>query len=172
MRASASLRRSSRSQILRPMREEGKGGCSDGGSQVCVAVVSTSHSFLVSSPTQCSFYQALPIRMAPNNPHSQPYIALPDFAPPYSALPRPAVELCVSGGDACVDCGAASEPMDAKQLMQQTARAAAYTLEAGIMFHSLFVGISLGTSQEASYVQGLAIALIFHQVGPAVGYSL
>ena len=63
-----------------------------------------------------------------------------------------------------MECGTTSEPMDAKEVMQQTARAAAYTLEAGIVFHSLFVGISLGTSQEAAYVQGLAIALIFHQV--------
>ena len=65
-----------------------------------------------------------------------------------------------------MDCGTGpvSQAADAKELMQQNARAVAYTLEAGIVFHSLFVGIALGTSREASYVKGLAIALIFHQV--------
>ena len=68
-----------------------------------------------------------------------------------------------------MDCGTGpvSQAADAKELMQQNARAVAYTLEAGIVFHSLFVGIALGTSREASYVKGLAIALIFHQVRAA-----
>ena len=40
----------------------------------------------------------------------------------------------------------------------------AYTLEAGIIFHSIFVGIALGTSHKTAYVQGLTFALLFHQV--------
>ena len=41
----------------------------------------------------------------------------------------------------------------------------ATTLEAGIIFHSVFVGITLGVSQEPDIVRSLMIALMFHQVG-------
>lgn len=46
-------------------------------------------------------------------------------------------------------------------------RATALTLEAGIVFHSIFIGIALGTSRDVTNLQGLTIALLFHQVSPA-----
>ncbi|DBA87606.1 TPA: hypothetical protein ACH3X1_004629 [Trebouxia sp. C0004] len=38
-----------------------------------------------------------------------------------------------------------------------------YTFEAGIIFHSIFIGITLGISSNADTVRSLMIALIFHQ---------
>ena len=38
-----------------------------------------------------------------------------------------------------------------------------YTFEVGIIFHSIFIGITLGVSQNASTVAALMIALFFHQ---------
>ncbi|CAI5464037.1 unnamed protein product [Closterium sp. Yama58-4] len=42
-------------------------------------------------------------------------------------------------------------------------RAVAYTLEAGIIFHSIFIGIALGANHDSAEIQGLAVALVFHQ---------
>eukprot|EP00850_Spirogloea_muscicola_P005048 SM000022S07262 [mRNA] locus=s22:862725:864480:- [translate_table: standard] len=39
----------------------------------------------------------------------------------------------------------------------------ALTLEAGIIFHSVFVGLTLGTNTDIGYVRGLMFALLFHQ---------
>ncbi|KAL0040876.1 hypothetical protein WJX79_008214 [Trebouxia sp. C0005] len=38
-----------------------------------------------------------------------------------------------------------------------------YTFEAGIIFHSIFIGITLGISSHADTVRALMIALFFHQ---------
>ncbi|DBA78801.1 TPA: hypothetical protein ACH3X1_008697 [Trebouxia sp. C0004] len=38
-----------------------------------------------------------------------------------------------------------------------------YTFEAGIIFHSIFIGITLGISSNADTVRSLMIALFFHQ---------
>ncbi|CAI7925161.1 unnamed protein product [Closterium sp. NIES-54] len=42
-------------------------------------------------------------------------------------------------------------------------RAVAYTLEMGIIFHSIFIGIALGANHDSAEIKGLAIALVFHQ---------
>ena len=47
--------------------------------------------------------------------------------------------------------------------MQLEAKATAYTLEAGIIFHSIFIGITLGSTAGAATVRSLMIALMFHQ---------
>ena len=47
--------------------------------------------------------------------------------------------------------------------LQLEAQATAYTLEAGIIFHSIFIGITLGSTSGASSVRSLMIALMFHQ---------
>ncbi|CAI5472510.1 unnamed protein product [Closterium sp. Yama58-4] len=39
----------------------------------------------------------------------------------------------------------------------------AYTLEMGIIFHSIFIGIALGANHDSAEIKGLAIALVFHQ---------
>lgn len=61
-----------------------------------------------------------------------------------------------------------------KSIDIQNRRIIAYTLEMGIIFHSIFIGLSLGTSRDISYVQGLAFALLFHQgfEGLALGGAL
>lgn len=44
-------------------------------------------------------------------------------------------------------------------------RVAAYMLESGVIFHSIFIGIDLGINPDPSVVRPLLIALMFHQVG-------
>ena len=48
-----------------------------------------------------------------------------------------------------------------------------YTLEAGIIFHSVFIGIGYGASNDTGVVRSLTIALCFHQAfeGLALGSS-
>ena len=48
-----------------------------------------------------------------------------------------------------------------------------YTLEAGIIFHSVFIGIGYGASNDMGVVRSLTIALCFHQAfeGLALGSS-
>jgi hypothetical protein len=41
---------------------------------------------------------------------------------------------------------------------------AAVMLEAGVIFHSIFIGIDLGINTDPSVVRPLMIALMFHQV--------
>ncbi|CAI6006945.1 unnamed protein product, partial [Closterium sp. NIES-65] len=62
----------------------------------------------------------------------------------------------------CVECGLNTEE-DEKALVISGYRATSYTLEAGIIFHSIFIGIALGTTQDISEIQSLVIALLFHQ---------
>ncbi len=38
-----------------------------------------------------------------------------------------------------------------------------YTLEAGIIFHSIFIGIGYGASTDLNIIRPLTIALAFHQ---------
>ncbi|KAK9817725.1 hypothetical protein WJX72_001258 [[Myrmecia] bisecta] len=47
----------------------------------------------------------------------------------------------------------------------------AIILESGVIFHSVFIGIGLGISQEAAVIRPLMIALMFHQAfeGLALG---
>lgn len=56
----------------------------------------------------------------------------------------------------------------------QNLRVVAYTLEAGVIFHSIFVGLTLGTSRDISFVKGLTFALLFHQgfEGIALGAAI
>ena len=55
---------------------------------------------------------------------------------------------------------------DDKQMHAQMVdnKVAAIMLEAGVIFHSIFVGLDLGVNNEASVVRPLMIALCFHQV--------
>ena len=48
-----------------------------------------------------------------------------------------------------------------------------YTLEAGIIFHSIFIGIGYGASTDMGVVRSLTVALCFHQAfeGLALGAS-
>lgn len=48
-----------------------------------------------------------------------------------------------------------------------------YTLEAGILFHSIFIGIGYGVSGDMGVVRSLTVALCFHQAfeGLALGSS-
>ncbi|CAK0784757.1 hypothetical protein CVIRNUC_007961 [Coccomyxa viridis] len=48
-----------------------------------------------------------------------------------------------------------------------------YTLEAGIIFHSIFIGIGYGASNDMNVVRSLTVALCFHQAfeGLALGAS-
>ncbi|GJP30594.1 hypothetical protein CLOM_g4121 [Closterium sp. NIES-68] len=62
----------------------------------------------------------------------------------------------------CVECGLNTEE-DEKALVVSGYRATSYTLEAGIVFHSIFIGIALGTTQDIEEIQSLVIALMFHQ---------
>ena len=48
---------------------------------------------------------------------------------------------------------------------QRRAVAASITFEAGIIFHSIFIGITFGITSSADTARALAIALCFHQVG-------
>ena len=47
--------------------------------------------------------------------------------------------------------------------MRLEAKATAYTLEAGIIFHSIFIGVTLGSTTGVETVRSLMIALMFHQ---------
>ena len=38
-----------------------------------------------------------------------------------------------------------------------------YTLESGIIFHSIFIGVTMGSTSGESLVRSLGIALMFHQ---------
>ncbi|CAI7766844.1 unnamed protein product [Closterium sp. NIES-53] len=62
----------------------------------------------------------------------------------------------------CIECGLNTEE-DEKALIVSGYRATSYTLEAGIIFHSIFIGIALGTTQDIEEIQSLVIALMFHQ---------
>ncbi len=47
--------------------------------------------------------------------------------------------------------------------MRLEAKATAYTLEAGIIFHSIFIGVTLGSTTGVETIRSLMIALMFHQ---------
>lgn len=51
-----------------------------------------------------------------------------------------------------------------EEITLRSKRVAAYFLEAGIIFHSIFIGLLFGTSKDNSLVKSLAFALSFHQV--------
>ena len=56
--------------------------------------------------------------------------------------------------------------MDAIKAEQRCAMytATSLTFEAGIIFHSIFIGISLGITSDSATVHALTVALCFHQV--------
>eukprot|EP00475_Leptophrys_vorax_P029202 TRINITY_DN4267_c0_g1_i4.p2 TRINITY_DN4267_c0_g1~~TRINITY_DN4267_c0_g1_i4.p2 ORF type:complete len:177 (-),score=11.66 TRINITY_DN4267_c0_g1_i4:519-1049(-) len=70
--------------------------------------------------------------------------------------------------------GVVSPEEDPKALALSNFRAISYTLEAGIIFHSIFIGIALGTTQDITEMQSLVIALMFHQgfEGVSLGTAL
>lgn len=47
-----------------------------------------------------------------------------------------------------------------------------YTFETGIIFHSIFIGITLGVSQDKGTVTALMIALFFHQGNEGVALGV
>lgn len=50
-----------------------------------------------------------------------------------------------------------------KEHARAQATVMSYTLEAGIIFHSIFIGIGYGASTSLDVVRPLTIALAFHQ---------
>lgn len=74
-------------------------------------------------------------------------------------------------GIIALESGGGSDSNEKNRLLLQKRLVVAYTLEAGIIFHSIFVGIGLGTSHQTAYVQGLTFALLFHQVSDQRGRS-
>jgi len=61
----------------------------------------------------------------------------------------------------------------AAELQRITYSVQSCTLELGIVFHSIFIGISLGLDTDRASVQSLMIALMFHQLneGLAIGIT-
>ena len=57
-------------------------------------------------------------------------------------------------------------------MVRLEAKATAYTLEAGIIFHSIFIGITLGSTSGAATVRSLMIALMFHQANEVLASEL
>ncbi|BDA43961.1 Fe(2+) transport protein 1 [Coccomyxa sp. Obi] len=62
---------------------------------------------------------------------------------------------------------------DEKEQARTQANIMSYTLEAGIIFHSIFIGIGYGASTDLNIIKPLSIALLFHQgfEGLALGSS-
>lgn len=58
--------------------------------------------------------------------------------------------------------GQAPDDFD-KEHAQSQATIMSYTLEAGIIFHSIFIGIGYGASTDLDIIRPLTIALAFHQ---------
>lgn len=79
---------------------------------------------------------------------------------------------CAGDGSVALENGEDSVKDEKDRLTLQKRLVVAYTLEAGVIFHSIFVGIGLGTSHQTAYVQGLTFALVFHQVSDQRGRML
>jgi solute carrier family 39 (zinc transporter), member 1/2/3 len=79
---------------------------------------------------------------------------------------------CPCVGDETVgsDAGDVEDPK--LELVRSEASVVAHMLEAGIIFHSMFIGITLGVSGSPGVVRPLMIALMFHQVRAAFGAAL
>ena len=71
---------------------------------------------------------------------------------------------CAGDEAAALEGGPDPDTLEMSRRVLRKRLVVAYTLEAGIIFHSIFVGIGLGTSHKTAYVQGLTFALLFHQV--------
>lgn len=50
-------------------------------------------------------------------------------------------------------------------------KVAAIMLEAGVIFHSIFIGIDIGINSDPGVVRPLMIALMFHQVKSAASQN-
>lgn len=61
--------------------------------------------------------------------------------------------------------------LSAEQRQEAEWKLAALFLEGGIVFHSMFVGINFGVTENNSTSTALMIALIFHQVLPPIFHS-
>ena len=59
-------------------------------------------------------------------------------------------------------CRQASEDYD-KEHARAQATIMSYMLEAGIIFHSIFIGIGYGASTDLAVIRPLTVALAFHQ---------
>jgi len=64
-----------------------------------------------------------------------------------------------------VGCQQAPDDYD-KEHARRQAVVMSYTLEAGIIFHSIFIGIGYGASTNLDIIRPLTVALVFHQVQP------
>ena len=62
-------------------------------------------------------------------------------------------------------------PSQWEAVVRLEAKATAYTLEAGIIFHSIFIGVTLGSTTGVETVRSLMIALMFHQGNEVRGSS-
>ncbi len=60
-----------------------------------------------------------------------------------------------------------------REARRREATVVAYVLEAGVIFHSIFIGISLGITHDPDVARSLLIALCFHQgfEGLAIGMA-
>lgn len=85
-----------------------------------------------------------------------------DFAEPDSSI-----EVAELG----LDAGDLSEKQKAKRRLEYTVIST--TFEAGVIFHSIFIGITIGISSSADTVRSLMVALMFHQMceGLALGVT-
>jgi zinc transporter 1/2/3 len=82
---------------------------------------------------------------------------------PKTCRPEDTAEATTPGPDASgpVQLGCLGlKPADAKVLDY---RMVAYILEAGTVFHSIFVGLPLGAGHDKATVRALVVALVFHQ---------
>jgi len=74
-----------------------------------------------------------------------------------------------------LESGLDMQVLDDKQLERQRLRyvVISTTFEAGVIFHSIFIGITIGISSSADTVRSLMIALMFHQAceGLALGVT-
>ena len=83
-------------------------------------------------------------------------------------LKNRSARLSTEAGRLSNDAAAAGmEQQDEKALAQEKARLmytrASLTFECGIIFHSIFIGITLGITSDPDTARALAIALMFHQ---------
>eukprot|EP00850_Spirogloea_muscicola_P001157 SM000004S15027 [mRNA] locus=s4:846328:851794:- [translate_table: standard] len=69
----------------------------------------------------------------------------------------------LSMGDDLERAKANPKQVDLEKERQLEWNVVALTLEAGVIFHSVFVGLTLGTNTDIGYVRGLTFALLFHQ---------
>jgi solute carrier family 39 (zinc transporter), member 1/2/3 len=87
-----------------------------------------------------------------------------------SAQPQPARNEEVVELKELADKADSSGSLDAVDLLTRSVQSC--TLEAGIIFHSIFVGISLGLNSEEASVRSLMVALMFHQFNEGIAIGI